>query len=133
MKVFILFFHFHSILQYGQLGQQSPQFCKFSFLLLIIIRSGCQAEDRLFVYINISKCHIFQDRYWFVLIPIVRRVKFQFLTQFHVDHLAHPVVSTLILSVLICCSRFCDWWFRLYHFITYICCFVVSSLWRWRQ
>ena len=38
-------FHLLSILFCGQSGQQSPQFCKFSFLL-IIIRSGRQAEIR---------------------------------------------------------------------------------------
>ena len=37
-----------SILLCGQLGQQSPPFCKISFLL-IIIRSGCLAEISWFV------------------------------------------------------------------------------------
>ena len=38
-------------------------------------------------------------------------------------------VSSYTLSVLICCIRLlCDWWFRLYHHITYICCFVASYL-----
>ena len=49
-------------------------------------------------------------------------------------------VKFYIISVLICCTRLlCDWSFRLYHHITYICCFVTSypfflwyswSLWR---
>ena len=40
---------------------------------------------------------IFEDRFWVVRIPPVRMVKFQFLAQFPVDHLSHPVVSGLIL------------------------------------
>ena len=42
-------------------------------------------------------CLILQDRFWVVQIPFGRMVKFQFLAQFPVDHLLHPVVSTLIL------------------------------------
>ena len=40
---------------------------------------------------------ILQDRFWFVHILFLRVVQFQFLAQFPVDHLAHPVVSCLIL------------------------------------
>ena len=44
------------------------------------------------------------------------------------DHLARPVVSSLIfLECIICCIRLlCDRWFRLYSHKTYICC--VSSV-----
>ena len=56
-------------------------------------------------------------------------VKCKFLAQFPVDHLAHPVVSSHTLSVLVCCIHLlCDWSFHLYHHITYICYFVVSYL-----
>ena len=49
-------FHVLSVLFCGQPGQQSPQFCKFSFmLLLIIIRSGLLAEIRW--SICMSKSH----------------------------------------------------------------------------
>ena len=41
-------------------------------------------------------CLILQDRFWVVSIRFVRVVKLQFLAQFPVDHLAHPVVSSLI-------------------------------------
>ena len=42
-----------------------------------------------------------------------------------VDHFAYYYT----LSVLICCiSLFCDWSWRFYHYITYICCIVVSYL-----
>ena len=40
---------------------------------------------------------ILQDRFWVVHVPFVRRDKLQFLAQFPVDHLAHPVVSSFIL------------------------------------
>ena len=39
-------FHILSVLFCGQPGQQSRQFCKFSFFLLIIIKSGLLAEIR---------------------------------------------------------------------------------------
>ena len=42
-------------------------------------------------------CVILQARCWVVHISFVRMVKFKFLSYFPVDHLAHPVVSTLIL------------------------------------
>ena len=40
---------------------------------------------------------ILLDRFWIVDIPFVRMVKFQFLAQFPVDHLVHPIASCLIL------------------------------------
>ena len=36
------------------------------------------------------------DRFWVVHIPFVRMVKLKFLAQLPVDHLAHPVVFSLI-------------------------------------
>ena len=48
-------FHFLSVLFRGQQGQQGSQFCKFSFLLLIIIRSGLLAEIRWSIFM--SKSH----------------------------------------------------------------------------
>ena len=44
-------------------------------------------------------CVIFKDRCWVVHIPFVGMVKFKFLAHFPVDHLAHPVVSSLVLSL----------------------------------
>ena len=78
-------------------------------------------------------CVIFLDGGWVVHIPFVRMVKFKFLAHFPVDHLAHPIMSSLIFLVLICCIQLlCDWWFHLCHCIAYICYFVESyllSLW----
>ena len=42
-------------------------------------------------------CVIFYDRCWVVYIPFVGMAKFKFLAHFPVDHLAHPVVSSLVL------------------------------------
>ena len=38
---------------------------------------------------------IYKDRFWFVHILFVNMVKFQCLTQFHVDPLSHPVLPVL--------------------------------------
>ena len=64
---------------------------------------------------------ILQDWFWVVHIPFVRMIKFQFLAQFTVDHLVHPVVSSLIFF-LCWFAVFAYWSFRLSHHITYICC-----------
>ena len=59
--IFHSFFHFSSkvevllVLFCGQLGQQSQRFCKFSFFLLIIIRSGRKAQIRWYVCISKSQ------------------------------------------------------------------------------
>ena len=54
VQVLIFLFPFLSILIYGQPEQQSSQFCKFSFLL-IIIRSGFLAEIKWSVCMPKSK------------------------------------------------------------------------------
>ena len=56
-------------------------------------------------------------------------VKFNFLAQFLVDHLAQPVVSSLMLMLLgYCIHLLHDWSFHLYYHKTYICYFVMSCL-----
>ena len=68
------------------------------FFLLIIIRFGRLAEIRWSVCMlksHRSLCVSF--RWWVVHIPFVRMVTLQFLAQFPVNHLAHPVVTRLIL------------------------------------
>ena len=42
---------------------------------------------------------ILQDGFWFVYIPFGSMVKFLFIAQFPVNHLLHPVVSSLILPL----------------------------------
>ena len=41
-------------------------------------------------------CLILQNRFLFVPVPFGSMVKFKFLAQFPVDHLSHPVMSSLI-------------------------------------
>ena len=53
---------------------------------------------RLYVKIPEECVRLFlQDRFKVLHIPFVRMVKFQFLEQFPVDHLSHPVVPSLML------------------------------------
>ena len=67
---------------------------------------------------------IFQGGFWVVHIPFVRMVKFKLLAQFPVDHLANPVMSSLILSVrqftafAYVIDRFASLYFTPYEFIT---------------
>ena len=68
--------------------------------LLIIIRSGLLAGIRWSVCIlkfHRSLCVSFSRRKcWVGHIPFLRMVKFKFLAHFPVDHLADPIVSSLI-------------------------------------
>ena len=68
--------------------------------LYLLTRSGRLAEIYVIrLYLKIPKelvRLILQDRCWVVHIRLVHMVKFQFLAQFPVNHLAHPVVSSLI-------------------------------------
>ena len=85
----------------------NPLFCKFSFFFFFLTntRSGHLADIRWSV--NILKIPenfvhlIFLDGFQSVHIPFVCWIKFKFLAQFSVDHLAHPVMSSLILSFII--------------------------------
>ena len=66
--------HFLSTLLIGQLGQQSPQFGKFSFLLLVIVRSGRLADIKWSICASnfqMSNCLILQDRFWVVNILLL--------------------------------------------------------------
>ena len=74
----------------------------FFFCWLLLGLVFCPRFGDLFVYqkSHRSLCVIFWDRYWVVHIPYVGMINFRFLAHFPVDHLAHPVVSRLI--VLLC-------------------------------
>ena len=84
----------------------------FFLFFLTLTRSGHLAEIWWFVlYLKITKnlvCLIFLDGFWVMHIPFVRLIKFKLLAQFPLDHLAHLVVSSLILSLLICSNRFSE-------------------------
>ena len=67
--------------------------------LLIITRSSRLAENSWSVCISKSQWSLsvfLQDRFWVLHIPFVRMVKFQFLSKFPMNNLAHPVVPRLI-------------------------------------
>ena len=51
-------------------------------------------------------------------------VKFEFLAQFPVDHLSHPVMSSLILFTLIFNIDLCEWSLCLNHHISCTCYFI---------
>ena len=90
------FFQFYSVVNRNSLVHI---FASSLFLLLIIVRSGRLAEIKWSVCMSKSLRSlrfILQERCWVVHIPFVRTVKFKFLAQFPVDHLAHTVVSSLI-------------------------------------
>ena len=72
-------------------GRAKSTILQVLFILLIIIRSGLLAEIRW------SVCMSKSLRFWIVQITFVRMVKFKFLAHLPGDHLAHPVVSHLIL------------------------------------
>ena len=73
----------------------------YFFFFFIIIRSGLLAEIRWSVCI--SKSHgslcasFFLDNCWVLHIPFVGMIKFKILAHLPVDHLSHPVGSSLIL------------------------------------
>ena len=74
----------------------------FIFYFLFTITKGwsfCRDQE-ICLYLKISDKFVrflFLDGFCFVHIPFGSMVKFQFLAQFPMDHLSHPVVSSLIL------------------------------------
>ena len=114
VEVFILFFHFLAILLSDQLVQQSPQFGKISFLL-IIIRSGYLAENRWSVCMSKSKLRV-------VLLMLGCVYNICSYGQTSVSYSVpsgslylYCSVLSYILFVLICCiSLLCDSWFRFF-------------------
>ena len=97
------FFQFYSVVSRNSKVDKFASF-RLLLLLLFIIRSGLLAEIRWSVCMSMSirsLCVLLsRNRYWVVHIPFVRMVKFKFLAHFPVDHLAHPVVSHLILLLI---------------------------------
>ena len=60
---YLFLFSLFSILFYGPMGQQSPQFCKFSFFV-ILIRSNRLAEIWWYVYISICQRSLCVSFFW---------------------------------------------------------------------
>ena len=85
-------------------NSKSPQVSRtiLRFLLLVdyfkVWSSGRDLVIRLDIKILLEfMCLIFQERCWVVHIPFVCMVEFKFLAHLSVDHLAHPLMSNLIL------------------------------------
>ena len=111
------------VLPCGQPERQSSLFGRFSLCWLLLGLVVWPRLDNSFVSQNPRNfCLIFLDGFW-----VWSNLNFS--SQFLVDH---PVMSGLILSLslsaLIYCIRLCDWSFRLFHHITYVCYFVISCL-----
>ena len=97
MSRYLSFFYIPSDLFCGPPGQQSPQFCKFSFFV-VGIRSGLLAGIRWSVCMlksHRSLC-VLSSRTGAGLCIYLSMVKFKFLAHFPGDHLAHPVVPRLL-------------------------------------
>ena len=56
------------------------------------------------------------------------RVTFSLLLLFTPFRVFHTSVNRWFLITVICIHLLCDWSFRLYHYITYICCFIATYL-----
>ena len=109
--MFILLFTFIQFLLCGQPGQQSPQFFKFVFFLLIIIKSGRLAGIRWSMWISTSQRCLVLYSYT----PPGR-------------------VLSYTLFVVTCCIRLlCNWWFRLYHNITNFAIFLRRMYYRFEM
>ena len=90
----------------GPFGRQSPLYGKFAshffvcvYVCVLIITVWSSGQHKLIRrYLKISEIcmHlILQDGFSFVYISFGCIIKFQFLAQFPLDHLSHPVVSSL--------------------------------------
>ena len=98
---YLSFFSVSSILLGGQTGQQIHNFATSLSFLFDRYKVWSSSRDlviRLYLKITEKFVHlILQEIFWVVHVPFFYMVKLQFLTQFRVDHLAHLVVSSLIL------------------------------------
>ena len=100
VQVFIFLFSDSFNFPRRSTGTAMSTILQILLFLLIVSRSGCLVEIRWFVCISKSQrsmSFILQDSFWVVHITFVRMVKFKFLAQFLLDHVAHPVFFSLIL------------------------------------
>ena len=122
-------FHFLSVSFCGQSGQQNRRFWKFFlffffffFFLLITMRFGLLAEIRWSTSMLKSQrglCVSFSIHHLFVW------------SNLNFLHISQWITLTIYLCLLLyslCIRLLWDWWFHLFHHITYICYFVVSYL-----
>ena len=124
-RYLFLFSHSFNFMQWSTGTAKSTILQVFSFLLIVM--SGRLAEIRWSVCISKSS--------WRVCVSFSRTdsglciyhlfvwSNFNFLH--NSQWITWPTQSCLVLYSF---CLLCDWWFRLFHLITYICCFVVSSI-----
>ena len=91
----------------------------FSHSFRFILRSAGTAKSTIlqifFFFFFVDYYKVWSSgRCWVVHIPFVGMVKFKFLAQFPVDHLAYPVVSSLVL--LLCQFVAFDYYLLLFEF-----------------
>ena len=136
VEVLILLFTFLQIYSVVRWDSKVNNFGRFSFLLLIFMRSGLLAGIRWSVCMlksHRSLCKSFSRTgcRGCVHIPFVCMVELKFPAHFPVDH---PCLTKSCLALYSFCANLlhsliiCDWSFRLCHRIAYIYCFVASYL-----
>ena len=100
--------------------------------LLTITSFGPLVEIRWFICISKSQMSLSVSFSWTYTELCIYHymVKFKLLAQFPVDHLTHPVVSSLILfgGLIYCIRLLCDRSFHFNYHVIYISCFVASCL-----
>ena len=92
-KVHVLIFLF-AFFQFYKIHYSAGSLFFFFFFFLINTKSGCLRLNDPFVSQNPREVWASHSPGW---MPFVRMIKFKILTQFPVNHLPHPVVSSLIL------------------------------------
>ena len=127
-------FPFDEISAFEDCHQKRFRFVCFLFLFFFFffdyhyVWSSCR-DYMICLYLKIPKNFvrlILLDGFWVLHLAFVRIVKFWLFSQFPVDHLAHPVVSSLFTSLMP--SRIMWLIVRLSHHVIYICYCVVSCL-----
>ena len=103
-KVQVLIYLFFFLQFYLMVFQDGKVHNSASYLFFVDYHQVWSSSRYLVIRLNLKILENFmrlvlQDRFWFVHIPFIRMVKFQFIALFPVDHLTHSVVSCLILSL----------------------------------
>ena len=82
----------------AEMAKSTILFFFFSFFWLSLgLVIWLKLDDPFLSQNSPKSCLIFQGGLWIIPIPFVRMVRLKLLSQLPVDHLAHPVVSSLIL------------------------------------
>ena len=123
-------FHTLSISLCGRAGQQNLQFCKFFFFSVDHYKIWSSVRDLVIrLYIEIFCAPHSIEHFLGGAYITCSYDQTSASCTIPGGSLCPPIhVLSYILSALICCIRFSCLLFSLYHYITYICCFVASYL-----